>query len=182
MCQLIYHGHCCERKRKFIIKTHDLLRDPVTQFITTPQSALWRHTVVTKNEWYSAVQPQTKLTSSFRHIYEAWNSESTTATKVGHANIHKILTQFQGRSRIPEGTSQRLGGCSGLTKHKSKLQSGDLAEALMKQTSNGKFKRNAERVQHSRCIERPLNCRIQVLKNRTIRLLETPSYCIPYPV
>lgn len=78
----------------------------------------------------------------------------------------KILTQFQGRSRIPEGTSQRLGGCSGLAKDKSKLQSGHLAEAIMKQISNGKFKRNAERVQgkHSHCTNRPLYCRIQVIK------------------
>lgn len=40
----------------------------------------------------------------------------------------KILTQFQGRSRIPEGTSQCLGGCSRLAKHKNKLQRGHLDE------------------------------------------------------
>lgn len=44
---------------------------------------------------------------------------------------NKILTQFQGRSRIPEGTSQRLGGWRGLAKHKEvrKLHSGQISRS-----------------------------------------------------
>lgn len=94
--------------------------------------------------------------------------------------ILKILTQFQGRSRIPEGTSQRLGGCGGLAKHKSKLQSGTNNDEtyLYKKIC---VKRIAGRTQASihSAVEVLQNCQIQVIERRECAWMK--QYTIVYP-
>ena len=55
---------------------------------------------------------------------ETWFIQTCKQTKKNNPKTYRGLTQFQGRSRIPEGTSQRLGGCRGLAKHNRELQTG----------------------------------------------------------
>lgn len=111
-CQPICHGHCCkteiklDKKKSFnIIKLAlcQLLHYRIRCLYCVSYSInLLIHLFIVCYAVRHRNQTEKYLTAATTNRNEIWN--------IAHI-LFKILTQFQGRSRIPEGTSQRLSGC-----------------------------------------------------------------------